>query len=112
MELPSQELCDKWQSFWYDLCRMAYYRENIVRVLEIYDDADDYKNCNYIQLTLDFAWRNISEELDSEGKFVEPQVVEELEELYVPRLLFETLGVYTWFKYSFPNCKIHFWEEE
>jgi|LakMenEpi03Aug12_release.lakeMendotaPanAssembly.Ray.scaffolds.fasta_scaffold526904_2 hypothetical protein len=107
---PEQELINKWQNFWERLCRMAYYREGVVKKLEVYiGDIDEYmkiKNCNYFPLTLSYMWSKTSNESISDT-----QLVEELEHLFVPRILFETLGVYTWFEYTFPNCKIEFWED-
>jgi hypothetical protein len=46
---------------------------------------------------------------NSLGAFIEPKVVPELLYIKVPKVLFEDVGIYAWFKYSFPNCKIEFW---
>jgi len=49
---------------------------------------------------------------DPDGNYVDPVVVPELKEIYVPRILFTCLGVFTWFRHSFPNCQILFWEDD
>ncbi len=96
---------------------MSYHRrslkEQIVVQPEDYDLIEKYKNTNptdFDKLTLDYVWKEYSEKRDSNNNFIEPQVVPELRYLFVPRVLFESLGVYTWFRHSFPNCVIMFWE--
>lgn len=83
---------------------MAYYRKNVVSefiVDGLYDELLKLKNLE--ELTLDFQWKNYQQ--------LKPLIIPELKYIYVPRILFESLGVYAWFKYSFPNCKIEFWEK-
>ena len=114
-----KSLTKKWQLIWKHLCDMAYYRKNISSQLLIpihdYGSLEKMKNSNsekFYKMTLDYTWNKISKRRDPEGNFIEPQVVPELTYMYVPRFLFEELGIYMWFKFSFPNCVIHFWEEE
>lgn len=93
-----------WQETWQKLCDMAYYRKNVVSefiVDGLYEEILKLKNLE--ELTLDFQWKNYQE--------LKPLIIPELKYIYVPRILFESLGVYAWFKYSFPNCKIEFWEK-
>jgi hypothetical protein len=93
-----------WQETWQKLCDMAYYRKNVVSefiVDGLYDELLKLKNLE--ELTLDFQWKNYQQ--------LKPLIIPELKYIYVPRILFESLGVYAWFKYSFPNCKIEFWEK-
>ena len=59
------------------------------------------------QLTLDHTWKEYS--LNA-GLGFNPLVVPEFKRLHVPAHLFYTLGVDSWFKHSFPNCTVTFWE--
>lgn len=90
---------------------MAYTREGIQEELCVYPSSKnesafyERNNCdNFEQLTLDYVWCEYSK------KFKNVMMVPELKRIYVPRTLFECLGVYKWFEYSFPNCDITFWE--
>jgi hypothetical protein len=115
----SVEDTEKWQRLWRQICDMAYLRENIITKLVVIPEEEEY---NYLKkldiewehqhITLSYAWRNISKLTDKNGEFLNPLVVPELEEIYVPNILFQAPGVYTWFSYSFPNCKIFFWEDD
>lgn len=106
------DVIKKWQGVWNQLCLMAYERRYITSKLMIYPETlnEQYfyerNSCkNSDELTLDYMWQKYS------GLKKEAQVVPELTRIYVPRSLFECLGVYAWFKHSFPNCKIQFWED-
>ena len=68
---------------------------------KFYDKAD---STNVDLLTLEHAWRKY-------GGHEMPKVVPELERLFVPRSLFYCLGVNSWFRHSFPNCRIAYWED-
>lgn len=90
---------------------MAYTREGISEELCVYPSSNneaafyERNSCgNFEQLTLDHAWSEYSK------KFHMVLEVPELKKIHVPRALFECLGVYKWFDYSFPNCEITFWE--
>lgn len=118
MEITNQDI-EKWQKIWQQLCDMAYFRKNIVNELAVIPTNGEYESLiqnhiktNYTQITLDFTWKKVSELKDINGEFLEPQVVPELQEIYIPRLLFKSPGVYSWFKHSFPNCVIFFWEDD
>jgi hypothetical protein len=118
MSIPRQTL-EKWQTIWQQVCEMAYYKKNIVQQLQIpiddYDSLITYKNIHrdqFDELMLDFTWKRFSQNRDANGNFIEAMVVPELTFIYVPRILFETIGVYSWFKFSFPNCVICFWEDD
>ena len=96
---------DTWQSVWQTICKMAYeneppYERIIIQpeVIELSINEED---------TLDYTWKIYSKKHGT----TMPKVVPEFKELYVPRHLFEDLGIYPWFRHSFPNCEIHFWEE-
>jgi hypothetical protein len=108
----------KWPALWKTICEMSYYRrcltDQILVEIEDYELLEMYKNMNpneFRGLTIDYMWKDYSETRDYLNKYIEPQVVPELKYLFVPRILFETLGVYTWFQFSFPNCKVEFWED-
>lgn len=118
MGIPQQTL-EKWQTIWQQVCEMAYYKKNVVEQLQIsvddYDSLIRYKNNHrdqFDELMLDFTWKQFSQNRDTNGNFIEALVVPELTFIYVPRILFETIGVYSWFKFSFPNCVIYFWEDD
>jgi hypothetical protein len=115
MEVP-QDVINKWQAVWQQICDMAYHNKNIVGHVyassKVLGDIDQYKNAsNFELITLDHSWTVVSQCKDENGKFLQARVVPELQEIYVPRKLFEAMGVYTWFQYSFPNCVILFWED-
>lgn len=62
---------------------------------------------NEYDITLDYTWKIYSKAFKTKM----PHVIPELKRLHVPRILFEELGIRPWFKYSFPNCVVTFWEE-
>lgn len=114
MEVP-QDIIEEWQAIWQQICDMTYHGKNIVD--HVYTtpndigDVEKYKNAsNFELITLDHVWSLVSRCKDENGRFLQPRVVPELQEIYVPGILFETMGVYQWFKHSFPNCSILFWE--
>lgn len=101
-----------WQGIWKAICEMAFYRNNILEEITILP-----KNKNEIA----FYERNKARNLDSilfettyktyTCELDDVQVVPELKKLVVPQSLFYFLGVRSFFKYSFPNCVITFWED-
>jgi len=117
MDVP-QEVINKWQDVWWYICDMAYYRKNVSSSVHL--KKIDYKELlaytdsakNFEQITLDYIWKQASARRDPDGNYVDPVVVPELKEIYVPRILFTCLGVFTWFRHSFPNCQILFWEDD
>ena len=118
MGIP-QKTIEKWQAIWKQVCEMSFYRKNIVEQLQIsiddYESLLKYKNIysnEFEKLTLDFTWKQFSQIRDTSGVFIDTKVVPEITFIYVPRILFETLGVYAWFKSSFPFCVICFWEDD
>jgi hypothetical protein len=118
MGIPRQTI-EKWQGIWNHVCQMSFYRKKIVEQLQIsiddYDALLRYKNIHSLEfekLTLDYTWKQFSQIRESNGDFIDIKVVPELTFIYVPRILFETLGVYAWFKSSFPYCVICFWEDD
>jgi hypothetical protein len=85
---------------------MAYYRKNVVSEFVVDGLLGDLEqelleSKNIEELTLDFQWQKYQR--------LKPLVIPELKYICVPKILFESLGVYSWFQYSFPNCKIEFW---
>ena len=116
MEVP-QAIIDKWQAVWQQICDMAYHRKNVSTGIIVesigYSEIMKYTiNCkNFDLITLDHTWKQVSSTKNSDGSPLEALVIPELLEIYIPRILFETLGVYQWFKHSFPNCVICFWED-
>jgi hypothetical protein len=118
MEVP-QDVIDMWPSVWQQICDMAYYRKNITtHIIHINERthpeflAYENNSKNFDQLTLDYTWKQASSVRNTDGTPIEAQVVPELREIYVPRVLFDTLGVFSWFNHSFPNCSILFWEDD
>ena len=101
-----------WQKVWDKLFRMAYLREGIVDKINTMptrsDDLDFYNKRNpknYYEITLDYCWKEFCR-IHKDSLHVVP----ELKELHVPECLFNCLGVWSWFEYSFPNCKVTFWK--
>lgn len=102
-----------WQKVWRVLCDMAYdtkapqYEHIAIRA----DDSDtqdarlyaSYTVQNQHLICLDEVWRSYDKKV--------PFVNRKLLSLYVPRVLFHCLGVQNWFKFSFPDCEVHYWPE-
>lgn len=117
MDVP-QDVINKWQVIWQGICDMAYSRKNISDTVLIekfnYNELLTYmiNARNFEEITLDYKWKQVSSQQNYDGSYVEPHVVPELKEVYVPRILFSTPGVFHWFKHSFPNSSISFWEDD
>lgn len=93
---------------------MAYFRNRMEThiIVNPSDSIQHYMHCtNFNDIRLESVWKRYSEMKDKNGDFIQPQVVPELEELCIPYKLFYSMGVYQWFRYSFPNCKLVFWED-
>jgi hypothetical protein len=114
-----REVVERWQMVWNNICNMAYYRKGIVTYVTT--DSIEYNNIlryhslkssNFDEITLDHTWKKYSSIKNNNGDFLEPLVVPEVQEIYIPRVLFDTLGIHEWFKHSFPNCSISFWEDD
>jgi hypothetical protein len=112
-----QETIQKWQGIWKEFLDMAYYRKNIKSEIFIqsHDFWDLYTWCrdepDFDKLTLDYMWERYSFYRDSNNKRIEPVSVPELQHMYIPNLLFETIGIHTFMKTCFPNCEVTFWED-
>lgn len=117
MDVP-QNVIIKWQFIWQKICDMAYSRKRISDRVLIekfnYTELLNYmiNSSNFEQITLDYIWKQVSSQKNSDGSYVEALIVPELKEIYVPRILFSTPGVFHWFKHSFPNCSISYWEDD
>ena len=117
MDVP-QDIIDKWQNVWMQLCDMAYSRKDVSSTFSVekfnYNELLTYmiNSKNFDLITLDHTWKQVSSQRNPDGTPVEPLVVAELYEIYVPHIMFASLGVFQWFKYSFPNCTILFWEDD
>lgn len=117
MKLSVEDI-EKWQRLWRNVCNMAYFRKDIVSELIVIPEDGEYEYLETLDLewedayvTLDYAWKNVSKLTNKHGEFLQPLVVPEFKEIYVPRILFSSPGVYSWFSYSFPNCNVFFWED-
>jgi len=123
MEVP-QDVVKKWQSFWEKICDIAYFRKDVVSelsfIMDVLGSRAEYNDIctwsltapNFEEITLHHSWEKVSKLKDENDNYVEPAVVPELREIYVPNVLFQTSGVFEWFKHSFPNCEIFFWEDD
>jgi hypothetical protein len=100
-----------WQKIWRVVCDMAY-DPNAIQYEKITIHSDDsdrtdarlyggYTVQNQHLICLDEVWRSY----DRKNPFVNKT----LKYLYVPGVLFNCLGVQNWFKFSFPNCEVHYW---
>lgn len=118
---------EAWQNVWERICKMAYdgtdICEEIVTVPGILhvngrvinDRRESTHNVeyhrlepvNYYFLTLENIWKQFSHLYADKN----PGVVPELKKLVVPYCLYDCPGVRSWFRYSFPNCKLYFWDE-
>jgi len=101
-----------WKDVWDAVLNMAYLQkdkvERIIVTSENPKDNEYYSKkipSNYHDITFESAWLNFC----AKNK-IESQVVPQLKEIFVPKALFECLGVYSFFMYSFPNCVIKFWD--
>jgi hypothetical protein len=122
----SYETILSWKVVWDKICRMAYENEKPVSEIVVIPDRvriegiavpmDEKEQSkyysrglpmNYEVITLDHMWSYYSKVHGTK----DPKVVPEFQKLHVPRGLFSSLGVGPWFRYSFPNCTITFWEE-
>jgi hypothetical protein len=104
----------QWQDVWKKLCSLAY--NNLDRetdkitvfssVSEAEDDAFYERNSTRIRnhhlLCFDQIWRSY----DS----MTPTVNTTLRYIYVPRVLFDVLGINSFMKEVFPNCEVVFWK--
>lgn len=117
---------ESWQYVWDKICKMAYEGQGICesivtrpgilhidgRVIQDKTEVTHSKeyarqsNMNSYFLTLDNIWKQYSHLHNTKM----PGVVPELKELVVPFVLYNDLGIEPWFRYSFPNCKVTFWE--
>lgn len=126
MNVYGYETTSKWQAVWSDLCRMAY-ETHFCETLMTYPDSVEFEDVvhdtlpesahsrfyakqspdNSEVLTLDYTWKRYSRTYADKM----PRVVPTFKHLRVPKALFESLGVAAWFKHSFPNCKVTYWDE-
>lgn len=100
-----------WRNVWNALCEMGYnpqatqYSSIVVRSET--SDKDDanaygfYTVSNQHLICLNESWREYDRKT--------PIINRELKYLYVPRVLFECLGVRNWFRHSFPECEVEYW---
>lgn len=103
----------EWQNVWRVVCDMAYDpNAKQYETIEIHSEDSDREDAraygaytvqNQHLICLDEIWRTY----DRKNPFVNKN----LKYLYVPRVLFYCLGVQNWFKFSFPNCEVHYWPE-
>ena len=120
------ETINAWRDVWTLICQMAY-EEHLpvskiitspghVRIEGIAVPMTEKEHSEYYSrqlplnsehITLDYMWKHYSKGYGTKM----PGVVPELQELDVPRSLFQCLGVDSWFRHSFPNCKVIFWDE-
>lgn len=128
-EKYSEDTVHGWQQVWKAICKMCYEETSIEEEIITrpgFIDIDDahISDTNNIELThtlyynqrypineevitLDYIWKQYSEKA---GPGFTPKVVPEFKRLHVPGVLFYTLGVDSWFRHCFPNCKITFWD--
>jgi len=102
-----------WQNVWKVICEMGYNPDaaqyESITVHSDVSDKEDVKAYGYYTvqnqhlICLDTVWRDYDR--------LVPFVNKNLKSIYVPRVLFSCMGVINWFNYSFPNCKVKFWDE-
>lgn len=117
MDIP-QDVINKWQVIWQGICHMAYNRKDISHTVLVekfnYNEILGYmiNAKNFEEITLDYTWKQVSSQKNQDGTYIQPLVVPEVKNMYVPRILFDCPGVFHWFQHSFPNCSISYWEDE
>lgn len=117
-----------WKTVWEKICVMAYENKDICEEIitlpgrinidgVISDRMDEIEHTKYYtkkipnndyDITFDSTWKRISKHY---GALYTLYDVPDLKKLHVPRQLFDSLGVRQFFRHSFPNCKITYWEE-
>jgi len=134
MEIPiivrdrqlSKETVDKWRSVWTSICEMCYNNKNIQEEIivtpgDIQIDEELILNADEIQHTQFFAFRYCLNEEDilldtvwkEYSRIAGPDnlyKIPEFKRLHVPAYLYYTIGVNSWFRECFPNCKVTFWQ--
>lgn len=116
MEVP-QNTIQKWQATWSKLLDMAYHRKNVTRDFWVenthYDDLYIWSKHarNFESIQFETMWRKYDVR-GIDGNYIDPQPVLEVEHIYVPRILFETLGIKTFLHMSFPNARLSYWEDD
>lgn len=116
MEVP-QDVIESWQSTWRRLLDMAYHNKNVTS--QFWADNSSYdqlylwsKNArNFDSIRFETVWHKYDVK-DSSGNYIDPKSVLEVEHIYVPRILFECLGVNTFLEVCFPNARISYWEDD
>jgi hypothetical protein len=118
---------EAWQQVWDKICRMAYEKKDICEKIitrpgsirvngkPVPDSRESTHTQEYNRrepmnsyfLTLENVWKQYSSFHRSEM----PHVIPEFKELVVPYSLYNCLGVQSWFRHSFPNCKVYHWDE-
>jgi hypothetical protein len=116
MEVP-QHVIQKWQAVWRKLLDMAYHGKDVTRQFLTdnthYDDLYIWSKHarNFEQIQFISTWRKYDIK-DSDGNYIDPIQVPQLEHLYVPRILFDCLGIDTFMSECFPKCVVTYWEDD
>lgn len=115
---------EAWQSVWDHVCKMAYEGTDICESIitrpgvmtingkKVFDKRERTHSQEYARLqpintyflTLDNMWKQYSD------YYPEVKVIPEFKKLIVPYALYQSLGITQWFRYSFPNCEVIYWE--
>jgi len=103
---------DKWQKVWKQVLDMAYNGSHIESVISIPYDSIEYDILKFWmkndreseQLTLEYVWKQYDD--------TTLNVVPQLKTIYVPKILFDCLGVNTFMQTCFPCCQLVFWEDK
>ena len=85
---------------------MAYERTGICTRMQSPDFASNIVP-DLHNISFDSAWKLYVQHRRKFGQRDEVQCVPELEELHVPLCLFNTIGVDSFMKTVFPNCKVY-----
>lgn len=116
MEVP-KDVVEKWQATWRKLLDMAYHRKNIAS--QFWTENTHYDELylwsryarNFDKIQFETTWEKYDVK-DSNGYYIDPQCIQEVELIYVPRILFETLGIKTFLETCFPNAQVSYWEDD
>ena len=114
--MVTEAAIQKWQKVWTSLCDMAYHQKDVKE--DVFIQPENYHDLyiwskydpNFDKLKLEHTWKKYNYMVN--GSYIEPFKIEKLRHLYVPRILFEDLGISTFFDVCFPNCQVTFWEDD
>lgn len=106
----------EWQALWQTVCEMAYnpssHQYDIIHTFSHYSNEiedlhmytiNSHRINNHNLLCFEHIWKEYKKKM--------PIINTHLKELYVPRLLIQSVEAQEFIRQTFPNCTIIFWAE-